>query len=84
VPPGSPALERLDDERIRRPIVAELSRRLGRRVDLRVVSDDRSPSRPAERRITAEGAKRERLRRLAAEEPVLEAAVQELDLELLE
>jgi DNA polymerase III subunit gamma/tau len=84
VPPGSPALERLDDERIRRPIVADLSRRLGRRVALRVVSDDRSPSHPAERRITAEGAKRERLRRLAAEEPVLEAAVQELDLELLE
>lgn len=39
---------------------------------------------PAQRRITAEGARHERLRRLTSEEPLLDAAVQEWDLELIE
>jgi hypothetical protein len=84
VPPGSPVLDRIADERSRRGLESALAQRLGRPVELRFRSGGGPTSDPAQRRTTAEGAKQERLRRLAAEEPVLGAAVQEWDLELME
>lgn len=84
LPAGSPVLEPFSDPRRRVPLEQALSARLGSAVTLEFVSDDQTTSRPSERRITAEGARQEQLRRMAAEEPLLDAAVREWDLELLE
>ncbi|MEX2570559.1 MAG: DNA polymerase III subunit gamma/tau [Gemmatimonadota bacterium] len=84
LPPESPAHERLSEPRARRPLEEALSERFGApiTIDLAVVAAE-SPG-AAPRRITAEGARQERLRRLASEEPLLGAAVREWDLELLD
>jgi DNA polymerase III subunit gamma/tau len=84
LPPGSPLLERLAEAPARRPMEEGLSERLGRKVTLTFVGEEQPSAQPAARRITAEGARQDRLRRLASEEPLLEAAVQEWDLELIE
>jgi DNA polymerase III subunit gamma/tau len=84
LPPGAPFPEHLGDVRSRRPLEEELAKRLGRAVTVRLAASEPLPAGPGQRRITAEGARLERLRRLVAEEPLLGAAVQEWDLELLE
>ncbi|MDR0787754.1 MAG: hypothetical protein LBG44_07810, partial [Gemmatimonadota bacterium] len=59
--------------------------RLGRDVTVQIVTVDTMMEAPAgERRITAESARQERLRRLGAEEPLLSAAIREWDLELMD
>ena len=84
VPPGSPILERMEEPHTRRALEEAMSRRLRRKVSLAFVaareqSEDSSPV-----RITAETARRDRLKRLTDEEPLLAAAVQEWDLELID
>jgi DNA polymerase III subunit gamma/tau len=80
VPPGSPALERLESPGGRRPLEAALSQRLGAEVKLRCVQEEAAPASGG--RITAESAKRDRLKRLTDSEPLLARAVTEWDLEL--
>ncbi|MQA90047.1 MAG: DNA polymerase III subunit gamma/tau [Gemmatimonas sp.] len=84
LPPGSPAHERIADPRFRRPIEDALANRLGPPLTVAFSVAEASSPDPASRRITAEGARLERVRHLASEEPLLQAAVQEWDLELLE
>ncbi|HEX8272132.1 MAG TPA: DNA polymerase III subunit gamma/tau [Longimicrobiaceae bacterium] len=86
VPPASPVLERLGPPSARKGLEDALGRRLGRRVSLSFAqgqaaggSDGTSTG-----RITAESARRDRLRRLTEEEPLLAVAVQEWDLELVD
>ncbi|MEW5931346.1 MAG: hypothetical protein AB1941_28095, partial [Gemmatimonadota bacterium] len=86
VPPASPVLERLSSPSARKTLEDALGRRLGRRVSLSFTqgqaaggSDGTSTG-----RITAESARRDRLRRLTEEEPLLAVAVQEWDLELVD
>jgi hypothetical protein len=45
---------------------------------------DRSEKSPAQTRLTTEALREERLSRLRAQDPVLDAAVRELDLDLLD
>ena len=82
-PPGSPALERISEPPRRKSIEEALSARVGRSIALRIAAPRPATDTPA-RRITAESAREERLRRLMAEEPLLGAAVREWDLELLD
>jgi len=84
VPPGSPVLERLSRPVVRRPLEEALAKRLGRPVSLEFVASAEAGAPSGGGRITAEAAREERLKRLVEEEPVLEAAVQEWDLELLD
>ena len=84
VPPGSPILERMADAPARRPLEEAMGRRLGRRITLAFTSQRDEAADPAPLRITAETARRDRLRRLTDEEPLLAAAVQEWDLELID
>jgi DNA polymerase-3 subunit gamma/tau len=86
VPPASPVLDRLSSPTARKPLEEALGRRLGRRVSLSFSqgqqvsgSDGTSTG-----RITAESARRDRLRRLTEEEPLLAVAVREWDLELVD
>ncbi len=84
VPAGSAFADRLADARSQQPLQTAVGGRLGRQVTLTFASGgDTSPDR-GDRRITAEGARQERLRRMASEEPLLGAAVREWDLELME
>ena len=83
VPANSPVLERLESPAARRALEDAMARRLGRPVSLVFATSD-SRDAPAEQRITAESVKRDRLRRLTEEEPLLAAAVEEWDLELIE
>jgi DNA polymerase-3 subunit gamma/tau len=73
----------------RRALEVALGRRLGRRVAVRYVATEGpalgtggAPGAPA--RITSESARRDRLRRMMEGEPVLSAAVQAWDLELVD
>lgn len=84
LPANAPMLEPLSDARRRAPLEQALASRLGGPVRIEIVAGEAGPAPAAERRITAEGARQERLRRMAAEEPLLEAAVREWDLELLD
>jgi hypothetical protein len=84
VPPGSPALERLESPAHRRPLEVAMGRRLGRAVSLDLVALDEAGAGGGELRITAETARRDRLQRLTEEEPLLAAAVQAWDLELVD
>ncbi|MDB4948026.1 MAG: polymerase subunit gamma and tau [Gemmatimonadetes bacterium] len=82
VPPGSMILER-DPER--RKVEHVLARRLGRAVSLQFAASANAAVDPgAGGRITAESARRDRLRQLSEGEPLLQAAVSEWDLELVE
>jgi DNA polymerase-3 subunit gamma/tau len=83
LPPGSPALERLADIATRRAVAAALGAQLGATVTLDVRAlDAPAGAAAAPPRITAETARRERLKRLTDEEPLLAEAVEEWDLEL--
>ena len=84
VPPGSPLLDRLGKSSSRRPLEVALERRLGRSVRLELRASESAEHATAGGRITAETARQERLRRLVEEEPLLAAAVQEWDLELID
>jgi DNA polymerase III subunit gamma/tau len=86
VPPGSPARERLHVASVRRGLEEALERRLGHAVTLDVVAPAGDAGAPtaAPRRITAEVAREERLRRLVEQEPLLAEAVKEWDLELVD
>jgi hypothetical protein len=84
LPGGTAAIEKVTDPRALLPIQASLGRRLGREVTVRIVPTETAGAAGAERRITAESARQERLDRLSAEEPLLSAAVKEWDLELME
>jgi DNA polymerase III subunit gamma/tau len=77
-------LERFGDAAARRPLETALARRLGAGVKLTFVGGQASAEEPGGQRITAESSRRDRLRRLAEGEPVLTAAVQAWDLELLD
>jgi hypothetical protein len=79
--PGGPALERLREPVVLHQVSSALSAQLGRGV--RVVAG--AADAPAEgARITQETVRQDRLRELISREPVLERAVEELDLELLD
>ena len=79
--PGGPALERLREPVVLHQVSSALSAQLGRGV--RVVA--RAADAPVDGgRITQETVRQDRLRELIAREPVLERAVEELDLELLD
>jgi DNA polymerase III subunit gamma/tau len=85
VPPGSPLLERMATPAARRPLEDALRERLGRPVGLAFSAGDVPAGAPrGGERITAETARRDRLRRLTEEEPLLASVVQEWDLELLD
>jgi DNA polymerase III subunit gamma/tau len=85
VPPGSPLLERMAAPAARRPLEDALGERLGRPVGLAFSAGDVPAGTPrGGERITAETARRDRLRRLTEEEPLLASVVQEWDLELLD
>lgn len=61
-----------------------MGRRLGRPVRLEFAAMEGTDREPGSGRITAETARRDRLKRLVDEEPLLAAAVQEWDLELID
>jgi DNA polymerase III subunit gamma/tau len=82
LPAGSPALERLGGSGGARPLEVRLSAALGARVTM-VVSQGTAVA-LAPTRITAETARRDRLRLLMEEAPLLAAAVEEWDLELID
>ncbi|HEX6069833.1 MAG TPA: DNA polymerase III subunit gamma/tau [Longimicrobiaceae bacterium] len=84
VPPGSPILERLSRPGARRPLEEAIGRRLGREIELELVAVESADQPAGGGRITAETARRDRLRRLVEEEPLLAVAVQEWDLELID
>lgn len=84
LPANAPVPEPLSDARRRAPLEQALASRLGGPVRIEIVAGETGPVPAADRRITAESARQERLRRMAAEEPLLEAAVREWDLELLD
>jgi DNA polymerase-3 subunit gamma/tau len=85
VPPGHPALERLSGLAARRGLEDALGRRLGGAVTLELVAGGAAGAvDPRRGRITDESARRDRLARLMEGEPVLSAAVQAWDLELVD
>ncbi|MFW6202636.1 MAG: hypothetical protein ACOC8B_08655, partial [Gemmatimonadota bacterium] len=85
--PAGPGLERLTaDVTARRELETAFARRLGRSITLEVVPNGggeagEAPNGP---RLSPEQVKRDRLERLAREEPALRRAVEEWDLELLD
>ncbi len=85
--PGSLALEPVTSATNKRALEDTLGRRLGRRVNVVYVAGaggGEGGGGGAPSRITAESARADRLERLAADEPLLRAAVQEWDLELVD
>ena len=83
VPPV--ALERLGQPAAKRAVEQALGRRLGRAVAVVFAGADAPVAAdPAQGRITAQSARRDRLRQLSEGEPLLETAVREWDLELVE
>jgi DNA polymerase-3 subunit gamma/tau len=83
VPPGHPALERLSGAAARRGLEDALGRRLGGAVTLEMATGAAGAADPRGR-ITAETARKDRLNRMMDGEPVLAAAVQAWDLELVD
>ncbi|HET7321514.1 MAG TPA: hypothetical protein VFI96_03395, partial [Longimicrobiaceae bacterium] len=77
-------LERMESAAARRPLEEALGKLLHRSVALRFAAADAPAGEGPAPRITAETARRDRLRRLTDEEPLLAAAVQEWDLELID
>jgi DNA polymerase III subunit gamma/tau len=84
LPPGSPVVERMASPTVRRGLEGALAHRLGRGVTVTLVTGAASGVETSTGRITAETARRDRLKRLVEEDPLLAAAVREWDLELLE
>jgi DNA polymerase-3 subunit gamma/tau len=81
--PEGPALERLQDSPTLRQVAGALGATLGREVELDVRASGPQGG-VGHGRITQESVRRGRLRELVEREPLLERAVEELDLELLE
>ena len=81
LPPG-PASERLSHAAIRAQVEAAFSRYLGRSVGIHPTDAGGGPE--SVRRISREEVRSDTLRALFRQEPRLERAVQELDLELLD
>ncbi len=82
LPPG-PALERLREPVAARLLAEAMETHLGR-VPRVVVEEMGKVSEERSRRATTETVKKDRLKALLEREPLLESAVEELDLELLE
>jgi hypothetical protein len=82
VPPV--VLEQFADPGARRALEKALARRLQGPVTLAFVAGEAPAQEAGARRITAGSARRDRLQRLAEGEPVLAAAVQAWDLQLLD
>jgi hypothetical protein len=83
--PAGPARDRVVDSTARRALADALSAGLKRRVD--VILEVRGSASDAEEtapRVTPEAVRSGRLRELLEREPLLEHAVEELDLEILE
>ena len=84
-PPAHPAIERLAHPPTKKAVEDALARHLGGgAVTLAVSVGAPSAVAPGQSRITAESAKQDRLKRLMEGEPVLSAAVQAWDLELVD
>ncbi len=81
--PAGPGFERLSDPVARRRLSAALGELLGRPIDVVVKEAGGTPGQAAER-ISPGTVRSDRLKALMQREPLLEKAVKELDLELLE
>ncbi len=81
--PDGPAVERLADPVSQRVVLEALEARMGREPKL-VVRVKKEISEGEGGRITSEKVKADRVRSLVEREPLLERAVEELDLELME
>ncbi|HEX6747702.1 MAG TPA: DNA polymerase III subunit gamma/tau [Longimicrobium sp.] len=84
LPAGNPAIERLSQPASRHALEQALARRLGGRVQLELATGAATAIDPKQNRITAASARQDKLRRLMEGEPVLSAAVQAWDLELVD
>nr|MBA2669076.1 DNA polymerase III subunit gamma/tau [Gemmatimonadota bacterium] len=84
LPKGSPVMERMGKPALRKLIEDAFAGRLGRPATLTFTATGDAHADTSSQRITAETARRDRLKRLVDENPLLAAAVQEWDLELLE
>jgi hypothetical protein len=84
LPPGHPVVERLSQPAVRKTIEDSLGGRLGGPVTLAVATGPAAAAEPGAPRITADSARRDRLARMMDGEPVLTAAVQALDLEIVD
>jgi len=84
MPPRHPALEKLSSATARRGVEEALARRLGGPVTLELATGAAAAIDPKQRRITDASAKKARLGRMMEGEPVLAAAVQAFDLELVD
>ncbi|HEX8906026.1 MAG TPA: hypothetical protein VF771_14355, partial [Longimicrobiaceae bacterium] len=84
LPAGSPAAERLSHSAAKHALEQALGRRLGGRVSLELATGAATAIDPKQNRITAASARQDKLRRLMEGEPVLSAAVQAWDLELVD
>lgn len=82
VPPG-PGLDRMAEPVVKRGLSDALAAAVGREVEIRVVESDVGRKRGVER-ISPETVREDRLQNLLDREPLLERAVQELDLELMD
>ena len=80
--PAGPATQRLDEPAVRATIAEGLARHLGHRPELRVEPLGDAPD--PERRVTVEEVRSDTLKALYRQEPRLERAVQELDLDLMD
>jgi regulator of extracellular matrix RemA (YlzA/DUF370 family) len=84
LPKGSPVMERMENPALRKLLEDAFIGRLGRPVTLAFTAAGDAHADTSSQRITAATARRDRLKRLVDENPLLAAAVQEWDLELLE
>jgi DNA polymerase III subunit gamma/tau len=84
LPASSLSIPEVSSPTSRRALEEALGRRMGRRVSVLYVAGQASAGGPAATRITNESARRDRLQRMMEGEPVLAAAVQALDLELVD
>ncbi|MBW3535470.1 MAG: DNA polymerase III subunit gamma/tau [Gemmatimonadetes bacterium] len=84
--PAGPALERLEEPRVRAAVTASLTRHLGREVRLVVgaAGGDEGTAEVATDRVTQDPGRDDRLKALMRREPLLKRAVEELDLERLD
>jgi hypothetical protein len=84
LPPSSLNIPEVSSPTSRRTLEEALGRRLGRKVVVQYVASQAPPGGPGATRITNESARRDRLQRMMEGEPVLAAAVQAWDLELVD
>jgi DNA polymerase-3 subunit gamma/tau len=84
LPPNAPVVDQLSTPVAKRALEDALARRLGGPVTISFAVSDAPAQQAGGNRITAESARRDRLQRLTEGEPVLAAAVQAWDLELLD